>query len=49
MSPDATLKVGKDLYFTVPKRYEIIEQLGQGAHGAVISAKDTETGKTVAI
>ena len=36
MSPDVTFDVGKDLYFTVPRRYEIIKKLGQGAHGAVV-------------
>lgn len=31
--------------FTLPKRYEIIEALGAGAYGTVVSAYDTKKGK----
>jgi serine/threonine protein kinase len=31
--------------FTLPKRYEVIEALGAGAYGTVVSANDTKKGK----
>lgn len=31
--------------FTLPKRYEVIEALGAGAYGTVVSAYDTKKGK----
>lgn len=35
--------------YTLPKRYQDLRPLGQGAFGTVIRATDTETGKDVAI
>jgi serine/threonine protein kinase len=35
--------------FDVPKRYQMIKAVGQGAYGCVIAASDTETGQALAI
>eukprot|EP00929_Paragymnodinium_shiwhaense_P003976 TRINITY_DN104685_c0_g1_i1.p1 TRINITY_DN104685_c0_g1~~TRINITY_DN104685_c0_g1_i1.p1 ORF type:complete len:402 (+),score=65.12 TRINITY_DN104685_c0_g1_i1:131-1336(+) len=35
--------------FEAPKRYTVLEPVGQGAYGVVCSAQDEETGDTVAI
>ena len=35
--------------FDVPSRYQIIKRLGEGSFGFVVAAKDTQTGKRVAI
>lgn len=35
--------------FNVPERYEILERVGHGAYGVVVSAMDTLTGQKVAI
>ncbi|CAF4398360.1 unnamed protein product, partial [Adineta steineri] len=35
--------------YTLPKRYQDLSPIGQGAFGAVIRATDQETGKDVAI
>jgi len=35
----------KGCIFTLPKRYEVIEVLGAGAYGTVVSAYDTKKGK----
>ncbi|RLN98794.1 hypothetical protein BBJ28_00022457 [Nothophytophthora sp. Chile5] len=35
--------------FDVPRRYQMIKAVGQGAYGCVIAASDTETGQALAI
>ena len=35
--------------FTVPKKYELIKIIGEGAYGVVLSAKNKDTGEMVAI
>lgn len=35
--------------FDVPKRYQMIKAVGQGAYGCVIAASDMETGQAIAI
>lgn len=35
--------------FCVDSRYQITRQLGQGAYGVVCSARDNDTGQTVAV
>ncbi|KDO34828.1 CMGC/MAPK protein kinase [Saprolegnia parasitica CBS 223.65] len=35
--------------FDIPKRYQMIKAVGQGAYGCVIAASDTETGQSLAI
>jgi serine/threonine protein kinase len=35
--------------FDIPKRYQMIKAVGQGAYGCVIAASDTETGQALAI
>ena len=36
---------GSGAKFTIPKQYELIKSIGQGAYGIVISANDTEKAK----
>ena len=35
--------------FLLDERYEIIDKIGSGAYGIVVSARDTKTGEMVAI
>lgn len=35
--------------FDIPRRYQLIKAIGQGAYGCVIAASDTETGQALAI
>jgi len=37
------------IHFELDMKYEAIKTIGQGAYGVVISAKDTQTGKKVAV
>lgn len=39
----------RNVSFVIDKRYELIDVLGMGAYGLVVSAKDRETGEKVAI
>ncbi|CAK4081385.1 unnamed protein product [Aphanomyces euteiches] len=43
-----TFRVGNTT-FDIPKRYQMIKAVGQGAYGCVIAASDTETGQSLAI
>ena len=47
MMGQAAMVMGSNFY--LDKRYALIEPIGSGAYGTVVSAKDRITGKKVAI